>query len=90
VEAIAEAALTGEATMAEAEAIDNSRAHNAERFDLPQDKFLDSFQFAFRSVWNHLKRGFFFLPQATIFNIDGATSPRGLPVLHDCLFLQRP
>jgi hypothetical protein len=37
-----------------------------------------------------LESAFFFLHWATIFNIDGAASPRGLPVFHDCLFLQRP
>jgi hypothetical protein len=42
------------------------------------------------SVWNRFKRGFFFLHRSTTFNIDSAASPRGLPVFHDCLFLQRP
>ena len=51
---------------------------------------LDSFQFALGSVWNHFKRGLFFLHRSTTFNIDSAASPRGLPVFHDCLFLQRP
>ncbi len=51
---------------------------------------LDSFQFALGPVWNHFKRGFFFLHRSTTFNIDSAASPGGLPVFHDCLFLQRP
>jgi hypothetical protein len=51
---------------------------------------LDSFQFVFGSVWNHFKRGFFFLHRSTTFNTDSAASPRGLPFFHDCLFLQRP
>lgn len=51
--------------------------------------FLDSFQFAFRSL-ESLESAFFFLHRATISNTDSAASPRGLPVLHDCLFLQRP
>src|SRR5258706_15882253 len=51
---------------------------------------LDSFQFALGPVWNRFKRGFFFLHRSTTFNIDSAASPGGLPVFHDCLFLQRP
>jgi hypothetical protein len=78
--------------MAEAavEAINRSSApHNAQRFG-PVQEVLDSFQFASGSVWNHFKRGFFFLHRSTTFNIDSAASPKGLPVFHDCLFLQRP
>jgi hypothetical protein len=91
-EAIAEEALMGEAAMAvaAAEAIDNSRVRPTRSVDPPKEKFLDSFQFAFRSVWNRSKRQFFFLHPVTIFNIDRAASPKGPPVLHDCLFLQRP
>ena len=37
-----------------------------------------------------LESAFFFLRRATISNTDSAASPRGLPVFHDCLFLQRP
>jgi hypothetical protein len=94
---IAEAAALGRAAvamaavaMAAVEVIDNSRLRRRSVLIHRKGKSLDSFQFAFRSVWNHLKRGFFLLPQATIFHIDCAASPRGLPVLHDCLFLQRP
>jgi len=89
--AIAVGGTSLEAAMAEAEAINPSHLrNNGQPFDPAQEKFLDSFQFALGSVWNHSKTQFFFLHPATIFNIDGAASPRGLPVLHDCLFLQRP
>ena len=79
-EAIAEAAPMGEAAMAEAEAINPSHLRNdGQPFDPAQEKFLDSFQFALGSVWNHSKTQFFFLHPATIFNIDRAASPRALP-----------
>jgi bacterioferritin-associated ferredoxin len=59
----------GEAAMAVAEAIISSHLRNdAQPFDPAQQKFLDSFQFAFRSVWNHLKLSFSFCigPQSPI------------------------
>jgi hypothetical protein len=78
------------AAMAEAGAISPSPAGTT-RSILTRRKrsFLDSFQFAFRSL-ESLESVFFFLHRATISNTDSAASPRGLPVLHDCLFLQRP
>ncbi len=51
----------GEAAMAEAEAINPSHLRNdGQPFDPGQEKFLDSFQFALGSVWNHLKEAFSF------------------------------
>ena len=64
--------------MAEAEAINPSHLrNNGQPFDPAQEKFLDSFQFALGSVWNHSKTQFLFLHPATIFNIDRAASPKG-------------
>ena len=79
----------GEAAMAEA-AVESSTCTNNPQLFGPAREVLDSFQFALGSVWNHFKRGLFFLHRSTTFNIDSAASPRGLPVFHDCLFLQRP
>jgi hypothetical protein len=42
------------------------------------------------AVWNRLKTRFFLLHPAAALNIDGAASPEGMRVFHDCLFLQRP
>jgi bacterioferritin-associated ferredoxin len=47
-------------------------------FDLPQQRFLDSFQGVLGSVWNHFKRRFFLLPPAAVLSIDGFASPKGL------------
>jgi hypothetical protein len=81
----------GEAAMAEVEgAINPSPAPITHSVLSGAREVLDSFQFALGPVWNHFKRGFFFLHRSTTFNIDSAASPGGLPVFHDCLFLQRP
>lgn len=51
----------GEAAMAEPEPINPSHLRNdGQPFDPAQEKFLDSFQFALGSVWNHLKEAFSF------------------------------
>jgi hypothetical protein len=47
-------------------------------FDLPQQRLLDSFQGNSGSVWNHFKTGFFLLPPAVVFSIDGSASPKDL------------
>jgi hypothetical protein len=71
---------SGGATAGEAAAavIDAARPRKSRDFDLPQQRLLDSFQGASGLVWNHFKTGFFLLPPAAVFSIDGSASPKDL------------
>jgi hypothetical protein len=69
---------SGEA--AAATVIDCAGREKDRDFDLPQQRLLDSFQGGSGPVWNHFKTGFFLLPPAAVFSIDGSASPKGLLV----------
>jgi hypothetical protein len=61
-------------------AINAEKPENQREFDLPQHRYLDSFQYSPASIWNCLKMRLFLLHLEAVFHIDEGASPRVLLV----------